>query len=527
MSIIHETLLKDIVDLIGDTKDFVDKQDKMLGNNDRVFKSLTRNANKLILVFPVLCTKGIDIETASMLAKAIEKYCVTLLELLFASIQITDTTDLQDYISRFHSNISIGDKITVDDFVAFTNTLESAIEEGHIKVSGRAAYNKFKEGMKEFNNIAKVTLNENSLADFACHRTYNGYETILEKIITAGPDSPTGFNMYEDDYDDARDHFMKSKAKNDQAKRDFRERREKERREKERRDGEPETIRTSNLKRPTGKLRSYEKEEPETIRTSTDRKYKLRQPNGRLKPYETGRSEDRMTSRDYRERREYINKLSDNDIKKANELMPTKVVVDFYSKDAQVKFESGIIGVKCKIYTVDSMELIERISTKYADSNWVRELVRASTGEISFWRDFVFALDRAKIDAINSAKKGSSAKMWKVLERRATKHRLSKWKANRADSSPITTLIVSQDEVEYLKKDYDIDLENRKIAMKLMESYNFMGIVIADEPAETASFIWDEGNDAQYDTISFRNLERESSDRNYKKVISLMTKISR
>lgn len=179
------------------------------------------------------------------------------------------------------------------------------------------------------------------------------------------------------------------------------------------------------------------------------------------------------------------------------------------------------------MYSVDSSELIERVASKYADSNWVRELVRASTGEISFWRDFVFALDKARVDAINSARKGSTAKMWKVLERRATKHRITKWKANKADSSPITTLIISQDEVEYLKKDYDIDLENRKIAMKLMESYNFMGLVIADEPAETVSIIWDEGNDAQYETQSFRNLERESDDRNYKKVINLMTKISR
>ena len=157
----------------------------------------------------------------------------------------------------------------------------------------------------------------------------------------------------------------------------------------------------------------------------------------------------------------------------------------------------------------------------------MRELVRASTGEISFWRDFVFALDRARVDALNSARKGSSAKMWKVLERRATKNRLSKWKANRADSSPITTLVVSQDELEYLKKEYDINLENRNIALKLMEEYNFMGIVIVDEPAESASFIWDEGNDAHYETLSFRNLERESDDKNYRKVINLMTKISR
>ena len=449
MPIIHETLLKDIVDLISDTQDLLDKQDKMLGNSDKVFKSLTRNANKLILVFPALCTKGITIETASMLTKAIEKYAVILLELVFASIQITDTTDLQDYISRFHSNISIGDKITVDDFVSFTNALESAIDEGYIKVSDKAAYDRFKEGMKDIHNVAKIAFNESSLSDFACHRTINGYDTILE---------------------------VKYRSK------------------------------TLDNHRYPGRVR-----------------WTLSRDS---KPEEVITKEDKVVTRGY-DRKDILNKLSDNDIKKANELIPTKVVVDFYSKDAQVKFESGIIGVKCKLYTVDSLELIERISTKYADSNWVRELVRASTGEISFWRDFVFALDRAKIDAINASKRGSSAKMWKVLERRATKHRLQKWKANRADSSPITTLIVSQDEVEYLKKDYDIDLENRKISLKLMEAYNFMGLVIVDEPAETASFIWDTGNDANFDTVSFTNLERESNDKNYKKVINLMTKISR
>ena len=78
-SIIHETILKDITDLIGDAKDLLDDGQKALGNNNKVFKSLTRNANNLILVFPVLCTKGISIETASIITKAIEKNCVNLL----------------------------------------------------------------------------------------------------------------------------------------------------------------------------------------------------------------------------------------------------------------------------------------------------------------------------------------------------------------------------------------------------------------------------------------------------------------
>ena len=58
-----------------------------------------------------------------------------------------------------------------------------------------------------------------------------------------------------------------------------------------------------------------------------------------------------------------------------------------------------------------------------------------------------------------------------------------------------------------------------------MQGYNFMGLAIVDEPAESASFIWDEGNDAMYEVSSFRNLERESDDKNYKKRKSFMDKV--
>lgn len=417
-SVIHETIVKDIVDLLSDSGDVLDKLSKDgLVKNGTSYKSLTRNANDLILVFPVLCTKGVSVETASMLSKAIEKNCVSLLQMLFASVQITTAEDLFDYISKFHKNISTGEKITIDDFMSLAT---EAVEEGKFEVIDKDLYNRFKQEMSNINNIAKVSLNESSLADFKCYRNLNSFETVLEAISN-----------------------------------------------------KPKNADNKSVK---------------------DNKFT-----------------------------EYI---TNNDIKKANELMPTKVFVNFNLKDGG-QYTNAVIGVKCKLYPVDSLDIIERVASKYADTNWVRELVRASTGEISFWRDFVFALDKAKIDAINSSKKGSSAKMWKVLERRATKNRLSMWKANKADSSPITTLIMNQDEAEYLKKDYDINIENRNIAIKLMESYNLMGLVVVDEPAESASFIWDEGNNANYETLSFRSLERESGDSNYKKVINLMTKISR
>ena len=59
-----------------------------------------------------------------------------------------------------------------------------------------------------------------------------------------------------------------------------------------------------------------------------------------------------------------------------------------------------------------------------------------------------------------------------------------------------------------------------------MEAYNLMGVCIVDEAMEVAKFIFDTGDDI-YEVLSFNNLERESADNGYKKVINLMTKLAR
>ena len=82
-------------------------------------------------------------------------------------------------------------------------------------------------------------------------------------------------------------------------------------------------------------------------------------------------------------------------------------------------------------------------------------LFRASTREISFFKDFLLAIDKAKVDAISlSDRNRTTDKMWKVLERRALlskSHNLIK-SANAGSVAAITSLIISQDEVEYIKK---------------------------------------------------------------------------
>ena len=92
------------------------------------------------------------------------------------------------------------------------------------------------------------------------------------------------------------------------------------------------------------------------------------------------------------------------------------------------------------------------------------------------------------------------------------------------DASAISTLLVSQDLVEFLKKNDNIDIENPRTANAIMSSYNFMSIAVCDEAVEVAKFIYDTGDD-MYETISFNHLERESTDGAYKKVINLMSKM--
>ena len=127
---------------------------------------------------------------------------------------------------------------------------------------------------------------------------------------------------------------------------------------------------------------------------------------------------------------------------------------------------------------------------------------------------------------MSNSKRGSSSPLWKILERRSKKSKIRRVLGQANDASAITTLVISQEEVEYLKKTESMNLEEPKVARSIMESYNFMSIVIVDESMEVAKFIYDTGDDV-YESLAFSSLEREASDSSTKKIVNLMTKMSR
>lgn len=410
---IHETVVRDIIDIIDSAKDGFD-----LFKTTKSFKSINTATSGLILVFPVLCSSAIQPANAAMVTKAIERRATSLLQMLFSAISITDASDAMEYVKQVHTNLYIDDHMTVDSFIDAID--KYVIQANESVVVDTAMYESVKADLKNLNYFLASSISEGSLNDFKI-TSINGSRRVLQEK--------------------RGDH-------------------------------------TVDLNKTAAEM--------------------------------------------------FSKQLLDSDVKKANELQPTQMVIHFTScgMEGDPVDASAVIGVKAKLYPIDSMDIINRIKLKNQDNNGFNKFLRAATREISFWKDFVFAIDKAKIDAISNSNRGSSSKFWKVLERRAIKSKIRRSMRGTNDATAITTLVVSGEEVEYLKKMENINITKESTMRPIMESYNLMSVVIVDESLESAKFLFDTSDDT-YETVSFNHLEREASDNNYKKVINLMTKLSR
>ena len=424
-TIIHETIVRDIVDLINTARntDFIDLK------NDVSIKSISHASDAMTLVVPIPTSTAVSVSSASMVAKSIERTYATMLQMVFSAININNSDNGIDYLRRFHTNLKMDDKLSLDSYMDFMASLP--LDESVNPIEYKNELRSVMEDLKYHTSyLVKEAFNPVSLSDYRLVNTYG-----REKIIHKNKKITT--SIYEVDLSDDLD-FRREKNYN----------------------------------------------------------YAIK------------------------------NQLIATDVKKANEIVPTMMVVNFVNMvDGVEKVESSmVIGVKAKIYPINSEDMMERLYSKNQDRNGFLKLIRATTREISFFKDFIFAIDKAKIDALSSSRRGSSSKIWKILERRAVKSRLRRALMQPNDASAISVICISQEEVEYLKKNFNVHVDNARVIRPIMESYNLMGVVIVDELNEVCKLIFDTGND-EYEKVSFRSMEKESSDNDFRKMINLMTKM--
>lgn len=448
MNYIHETVLRDIIDITSDLKD-VDVIKRFDGRR-KSMKSIAAASANLTLVFPVICSRAINIHDASMVAKAIERKATTMLQLLFAARQTHNSSDVYDYLKKFHTNLRIDNNITVDGMMELMDKLVTESTGTDYILSEMEIKEMFRKDSKNLNSYLEENINEKSILNYS--------------IIPAGRYGRT--TIIENDN---QVNITKSSELNN--------------------------IQQSNSNRPISGEKKSDK--VSVAKNHTDI---------------------------------FKNSLLSSDIKKANELVPTTLVVNVTLLDKEGKPSdvpiTFIVGVKAKLYPVDSLDIMERLVAKNKDTNTLTKFIRATTREISFFKDFLFAIDQAKIDALSQSRRGSSSKMWKILERRAKKSKFKRNVGMENDAMAITTLVITQEEVEFIKKENNIDLENPAVIRPIMEAYNLMGFCILDETNEVAKFIFDTGEDL-YEEMSYYSLERETQDGGYKKAINLMAKLAK
>ena len=149
---IHETVLRDIVTLLTDLTDDSFGVADVTDNFKQVktsYKNIAKASRDLTLTFPVIVTEQISVETASMIAKAIERKAVTMLQMLFSAITITNAEDAISYLKNFHTNLDTDGNLGIDDVISFANSISTEESTG-IEVNDQAAFKKAVKGFGRF-----------------------------------------------------------------------------------------------------------------------------------------------------------------------------------------------------------------------------------------------------------------------------------------------------------------------------------------------------------------------------------------
>ena len=699
-SIIHETVIRDIISMIVDSpKSMEHLRDNLSKNAKFSYRNIARASRDLTLTFPVIVSDGVSVEAASMICKAIERKAVTMLQMLFSAIQITNADNALDYLKKFHNNINPDENMGVDDWISFgnvlatredatSNFLEYDLDYFSEEVDTMEYLPKddpgftvvdhelFAEAVKQFKEFGEFYLEESyndGLGRFMVDMAHGNRVTVTNKRIVNENDIivPQSYNR-PDEEEEKKDLIDKGvgaintvsnglnnanakinslpgirhinstvgkvagatlgataatggakwlankiapdssatrilTASNNLAKKPV----ELVQKVNPLNRISARTFMTNGMKNKlAGGLNSLRNQGYvgrkaaklglglSKMKASTalgglgmaaaiaglasmganmyndarkDKDNDVAQPEYALEQHRanvqdalnilheadlkdvqsgaqiagnvanilnnigsaySGRSKNQaniaknLSDVEKNTAEVFSKQIIPTDIQKANEMIPTMMIINFVSgSDSGAPIKSqAVIGVKARLQYVSSRDMMQRLVAKNEDKNGLFKFIKATTGQISFWKDFIFAIDKAKLDSISNSGRGSSSPVWKILERRARLSKFKRWTGSINDAAAISTLVISKEEIDFIKKNDKIDFNRPTAVHNIMNGYNIMGFVIVDESLEKAQFLFDDGSNS-YETTSFSHLERQGNDGGaYKKVINLLTK---
>ena len=215
--------------------------------------------------------------------------------------------------------------------------------------------------------------------------------------------------------------------------------------------------------------------------------------------------------------------LMDNDYKKANELVPTLIHIRIFPvdkiSDTELDPIDFVLGVKATLHPISSEEMVVNIVRGIKNDDKMFNFIRWTTGEIKFFKDFVFAMNDLKLDAVNTSSKAS--RWWTMLKRRKALARIKNViMPNKL--LPNATIVITQEEVDILREQYGYNLANTNLIVKLMNAYFLIAFVIVDPALQRVKFLFDGKN--EFDTLTYATLAREATtnDKQFKEMVNML-----
>ena len=216
--------------------------------------------------------------------------------------------------------------------------------------------------------------------------------------------------------------------------------------------------------------------------------------------------------------------LDNNELKKANELVPTTLTlkINFMDKNGNLAGERTFnIGVKVTLHPVSSEEIINNLCS--ARDTGFFKFIRWTTGELSLVKDVLLNLNEIKLDVVNkTAGKSGWFSTFKRLKAKSTI--LSKFSKGAQGFHPLGTIIISMDEAEIIKNKSGLDLTRVSDVKKVMDKFMLLGFVILDPATQTAMFIFDDSPDFEMQPFSGLKREGNGSNTDLKELLKVMNR---
>lgn len=535
------TILKDISDTLRDAVDIAKEMDIKLNKQT----SIAKLSSAATLQFPVITSRSINVDTAQTVVKALERQYAMFIQMVISMnpyLDLEKDRNLQGYLRNIHQN-NVGIIYLKESAMSlysddFGRTLLFSLNEGcngQVLASNREQMFNPEEYLnnKILNNLyaSKEISLENAMLNLDYYYKKNP-EILTEKY------KPTKKQIDDDDLYDENGNFSIEKAMDplpDFAK------------EANNKAKNSKINNSKNNVKPEDPNSSYHQNNNYDVEPSNNKneqkqsnlknkqfshqkmmdRHKMRMDNANLelnkqklqqKNQETEnlinekkfKHELQKTKWDYQSKTAV--KLSDNDVKKCNELVPTTLSLTLQVKDGSNfgGVSNFVIGVKGLLHPVNSDDMISNLLSGYKSGNKFFNFLRWSSGEIKFIKDLILNMDNIREDVVRKHAKNGSG-WWSALKRRRNIAALRRIKGS-GRILPNTTIVCSINEIDELKEAYGVDLMNPTSIKKIMKTFFLLGFVVVDDSQELCHFIFDGENN--YQVVSFNGLEKENNSKN-------------